>query len=130
MNKTLAGIAAAGAIAFGASTITVQTTPAMIGGTRVYDTPSGTLEVGYYMVDKDGVALAHEPARLTATTTLPDGFYPEKVGQLAHDIGLEWVFYDKAGAVLGVSTDPTIATQIVTPGAPLPTIGVSVLSTL
>jgi hypothetical protein len=128
MNKVIAGIAAAGVLAFGGTADIVPVTPAMIDTAALYDTPSGDIEVGYYMVDKKGTPRAHVAERITATSTLSEGFYPEAVGTLAHEIGTQWVFYDSSGKEIGRSTDTTIATKLITPREPLPTVNVSIAS--
>jgi hypothetical protein len=126
MKKSIAGIAAVGVLAFGGTADIVPVTPAMIDAAVLYDTPSGSLDVGYYAFDQKGTPRAHVAERETATSTLPTGFYPEAIGTLALEIGEQWVFYDASGKELGRSTDTSIATKLSTPREPFPTINVSV----
>ncbi len=106
---------------------TIEKTPSYIEGKELFDTPSGNFDVGFFQV-KGGETMAHLPMHLTATTTLPDGFYPTKdtTGLVeTRVIGTQYVFYDATNKVLGTSTDQTITTKLQTKDAPLPTISVA-----
>ncbi len=108
---------------FGGTTV-VQKTPAHITSGIPYDTPSGGIDVGYYIDTPDG-PMAHLPSGLTASGTRQDGFYPGAIGKLAQHIGITvYTFYDENENIIGTSTDPTIATKLFTKDAPLPTISV------
>ena len=69
-------------------------------GKELYDTPSGNLDAGFYVVNSDSSNLAHLASSLTATTTQPDGFYPVKdvtgLNQ-AHIIGTRYTDYFSDG---------------------------------
>ncbi len=106
---------------------TIEKTPSYIEGKELFDTPSGNFDVGFFQV-KGGETMAHLPIHLTATTTLPDGFYPTKdtTGLIeTRVIGTQYVFYDVTNKVLGTSTDQTITAKLQTKDAPLPTIAVT-----
>ncbi len=134
MKKTIAGIVLAGALAFGGTADLVPVTPYMITGSTLYDTTSGTFDIasiGYYFTEPDGTKVAHQGARPTATSTLPEGIYETKdVTGLteAHIIGTRYHFYDKDGKELGFSDDQTIAQKVKLADTPLPTINVSAAS--
>ncbi len=105
---------------------TVQKTPASITGRELFDTPSGQFDTGFFIV-RGSETIAHLPPQTTATSSLPDGFYPAKdtTGLTeTHVIGTQYVFYDDAGKPIGTSVDQTIATKLRTPGQSLPTISV------
>lgn len=88
MKKTIAGITAAAALVVGGVFLSSQSTPptgvvtpatwVKSAGRKLYDTPSGALDTGFYIVNFDSSITAHLAAIMTATTTQPDGLYPVK----------------------------------------------------
>ncbi len=134
MNKTIAGIAAVGAIALGAATLmktpagatggTGTTTWMGTVGTTLYDTPSGNLDVGYYEILNGGVLFGHLATSTTATTTRPTGYYvpPNALGLTrANRIGTRYIdrFADGTSYV-GSSTVDDRFTILNIPNAPVP----------
>ncbi len=104
----------------------VQEVPDDIQGFALYDTPSGNLDAGFYTM-QNGNPYAHLASQITATTTVPDGFYQVKDTTgltLATQVGEQYTFYDATGKVLGTSADQSIGIKMTTKDAALPTIGV------
>lgn len=97
-------------------------------GSNLYDTPSGFLDFGYYVVLPDASVLANVatttiPSGTTTTQVIPAGVHTMKTipngFTLAHAIGTHYVDYFSDGtSYIGSST---VDSNLNKPNAPVPT---------